>query len=139
MTPLANILHRSTIEALVGRRTLARGEAYYREGRVEALARKATSIESRVRGTTRYLVRIWVNADGLAYSCTCGDAAKGHFCKHAIATSIAWIDRTGDAPATRLAERVGSMGKRDLVRLVLEVAKDDDIRRALEIALQDGF
>ena len=137
MTPLSNILHRSTIEALVGKDTLARGEAYYREGRVGAVTRKASSVEATVRGTSVYAVRIWVSADGLAYACTCGFAAKGNFCKHAIATAVAWLEQTRTLPSNELSRRLRAMGKADLVDLVLGLAGDADVRSRIETALGD--
>ena len=135
MTPLANILHRSTIEALVGKNTLARGEAYYREGRVGAVTRKASSVEARVRGTSVYAVRIWVSADGLAYSCACGFAAKGNFCKHAIATAVAWLEQTRALPSNEIGQRLRAMSKPALVNLLLSLAGNEEIRSAIEIAL----
>lgn len=70
-TPLANILHRGTLEALVGKKTFERGEAYFKEGRVENLVREKGVLTAQVNGTTTYEVRIWASAEGLAYKCQC--------------------------------------------------------------------
>jgi cupin 2 domain-containing protein len=91
--PFAHVLHRRTILALAGTPIFARGHRYYREGRVEGLARSDGRLTARVRGSEPYDVAIWVRGDGLAYACSCPFAAEGAFCKHCVATALAWLDR----------------------------------------------
>lgn len=123
-TPLANILHRGTLEALVGKKTFERGEAYFKEGRVEKLVREKGVLTAQVKGTTTYEVRIWASAEGLAYKCQCPFGAEGLFCKHAIAVALAWAN-SGDIPEVRsLEDELKSLTRPELYDILEAVGKD---------------
>lgn len=88
-----NILHRETIRRLSSDGSFDRGRRYFEEQRVAALVKKESSVAARVRGTTEYDVRIWTHDGSLAFSCSCPHGQEKAFCKHAVATSLAWLER----------------------------------------------
>ena len=92
--PDANILHRDVVAKLAGEPSFARGETYFREGRVLTLARHEMSLTGLVRGSDRYLVRLWVGDNNLAFACTCPQGQESVFCKHAVAVALAWIAKS---------------------------------------------
>ena len=94
---IANILHRGTLAVLAGARTFERGQACFASGRVEQVAAGRGELRGVVRpqerGRPAYQVRLWIRADGLAYSCTCPIGSERQFCKHAVAIALAHLDR----------------------------------------------
>lgn len=98
--PLATILHRDALRLLADTRTFERGVAYFTQGHVAKLERRETSLEATVRGTVSsdtYDVRIWIRDNALAFSCSCPMGTDGHFCKHAVAVGLTWLDRAMNA------------------------------------------
>src|SRR5258708_4924649 len=74
-SPIASILHRDTIAALVGAATYTRGDECFRGGRVVRIELGAGQLRGVVRpqaaGRSFYEVKIWVKEDGIAYACSC--------------------------------------------------------------------
>ncbi len=64
----------------------ARGDEYFRSGRVRLLRADATSVAARVHGSTEYVVRLEAEPGLLVASCTCPYAADNGICKHGWAT-----------------------------------------------------
>lgn len=129
----ANILHRDTLAALVGKPTFARGERYFLDGHVESLTRRDSSIYATVRGSGIYRVRVWVGTEGLAYSCDCKHGADGNFCKHAVATALAWLDRDlRDAAAPPLEARLAALAPAAQRQLLTRLATDTRARPIVE-------
>ncbi len=122
--PLANILHRGTLEALVGEKIFARGETYFRDGRVQKLERAQGVLTATVRGTATYEVRIWASRDGVAYKCQCPFGAEGLFCKHAVAVALAWVNAEGTRD-TAFQAQLRKLGQAELYAVVDAVAKTD--------------
>lgn len=93
-----NILHRETLRRLSGDGSFERGKRYFEEQRVAELVRSRSSVLARVRGSTEYAVQIWSHDDGLAFTCSCPHGQEKAFCKHAVATSLAWLERHAMLP-----------------------------------------
>lgn len=108
-TPFAHVLHQGTVRQLAGTPVYHRGERYFREGRVHDLTRRGGRLSARVRGTDAYEVAIWVHRDALAYACSCPFASDGAFCKHCVATALAWLDRCAESPSSSYPERSGNL------------------------------
>ena len=134
--PLANILHRATLEALVGKKTFERGEAYFKEGRVEKLAREKGVLTAQVKGTTTYEVRIWASAEGLAYKCQCPFGSEGMFCKHAIAVALAWAAGAPIEEEKSLEEELKSLTRPELYDILEAVGKDASGEKLIREALR---
>lgn len=134
--PTANILHRAVLLALVGQRSVERGERYFRDGHVLGLERHAGVLKARVRGTAIYNVRVWVNADGLAYSCECKHGLEGNFCKHAVAVALAWNAQMQVATPS-LATRLQALDLRRCHQLLLRIAAHEAGHQLLEQLLSE--
>jgi uncharacterized Zn finger protein len=116
---------------LAGETYFERGEDYHRGGHVYDLVEHADVVVAKVAGTADYRVRLWVE-DGLAYSCDCPLGFDGEFCKHCVATGLAWLE--GNVPGR---ER-GSAATMDDVQSYLEAQeKDLLIRLVMEQAMED--
>ena len=91
-----------------------------------------------VRGYQDYTVTLEADEGVLDSSCDCRVGSEGTFCKHCVATALAWLDR---APApTRSSRRakanvvtlsdagrlLQAEDKDTVVRMVLDWAKDND-------------
>ena len=90
-TPFASILHRDALQKLADTRSYARGRDYFERGKVQSLTRRKSRLTGVVVGETAYSVRVWVKDESLAYSCSCPQGEEGHFCKHCVALSLAWL------------------------------------------------
>lgn len=94
---IASILHRDTIAVLVGSKTFERGESCFREKRVLRVEITGGELRGAVRpvegGRADYVVRMWLREEGVAYECTCPVGVKRQFCKHAVAISLAHLEK----------------------------------------------
>ncbi len=136
----ANILHRDAVAELAGERSFARGQAYVREGRVTELARKDASITGRVRGAELYAVRLWVGDSTLAYTCSCPQGQEKAFCKHAVAVSLAWIERVSgtEPPSGAAGPRSAPQPEGASLRALLEARpKPELVEWLIELAALD--
>jgi superfamily II DNA or RNA helicase len=66
----------------------ARGDAYFRDGRVSHCEQAGDVIRGIVTGTSDYHVEVAVRAHGLFSHCTC--PVGSGFCKHAVALALHW-------------------------------------------------
>ncbi|WP_285708477.1 DUF6880 family protein [Microtetraspora sp. NBRC 16547] len=126
-------------------RSFERGQAYFAQGRVRRLAADGVAVTATVDGTRTYRVRLRVTAAGLDGECSCPYGADGMFCKHCVATGLAWlgkghvIDTPPDAPEKITDEALrGFLERRDpgwLAAELLRAAEADPLLRArLEVA-----
>jgi len=96
-TGIANILHRETLAVIVGTKMFDRGEQCFRAGRVlgveSARGELCGIVRPQDKQRSHYEVRIWVRDDGLAYECTCPIGTSRQFCKHAVAITLAHLDK----------------------------------------------
>ena len=106
---------------LVGQTYFDRGDDYHSGGHVYDLVEHAGVVVAKVSGTADYRVRLWVE-DGLAYSCDCPLGVDGEFCKHCLATGLAWLEGGLDQE------------KDFLVGIVMEQAmQDEGLRERLSL------
>src|SRR5437870_2362146 len=143
--PFAAFLERGTLRRMAGARSFERGEDYFLNGQVKALAEHEGTITAKVQGTQPYRVELWIEEDDLEYSCTCPVGADGEFCKHCVAVGLAWIEAgqpklpgKGKAPLSVTMDdvRIYLLGqdKNALVEMLVDRAmKDDRLRQSLVI------
>ncbi len=81
------------IRQWAGIRSFERGQAYFEEGLVSALQSRNGRISASVKGTHQYRVELWEADATLEYVCDCPVGLRGEFCKHAVATALAWLER----------------------------------------------
>lgn len=143
MASLARLITRPTLENLGGDRSFQRGLTYFREGAVERLIVHGDRISARVVGTEIYTVRLWPDRGGLRWNCSCPMGDDGAFCKHLVATGLAWLDNGGhgDAQSSSEVEAIRKFlqasDKPALVSLLIERAcEDEELSDRLLVAAQ---
>lgn len=135
--PLAKFVNETALAKLAGDKSYARGVAYWRQGAVLDLMRVGDGLKARVMGSEEYRVALRAAGRTLEWSCTCPLGAGGEFCKHAVATGLAWLDGGGspDDEPTLLRSHLASQSKEELIDLLLEQASEDpELRARLESA-----
>lgn len=138
MSDLSSAINDAVIRRLAGEQSYQRGLDYFSHGHVEALEERGGGIRAVVRGTQDYTVDLSADDGVLDYSCDCPVGSDGAFCKHCVATALAWLNRDakparskgrGKVKEVTLADAgkiLQAEDKDTLVRMVLEWAKDDD-------------
>jgi uncharacterized Zn finger protein len=104
------------IERLAGERVHARGVRYFGDGRVVHEADGDDRVRAIVKGTVPYVVELWVDSGGPAWSCSCPAAEDGAFCKHCVAVALT-------------LEPEPEPGGRPRLRVVSDDTDDGDIER----------
>jgi uncharacterized Zn finger protein len=96
------------------------------------LVEHAGVVVAKVAGTADYRVRLWVE-DGLAHSCDCPLGLDGEFCKHCVATGLAWLEddfpghEPGGSPTMDdVKAYLEDQEKGYLVGIVMEQAMQDE-------------
>ena len=82
-------------------RSFERGRAYFAAGQVRRFTIDGTSVTATVDGTSVYRVRLDITAGGLTGRCSCPYGQDGVFCKHCVATALAWMDAGGEVGEPR--------------------------------------
>ena len=139
------------LRRLAGERSFGRGEAYFADGAVRSLKRRAGGIKAVVVGTRTYRVRLRVEDGALDYDCTCPVGRDGAFCKHCVAVGLAWRADEGGGEATSrddqpppfseddLRDYLAGLNKEDLVALLLDRAQEDErLHRGLMVRAAHG-
>ena len=136
---LKNVLTREALRQLAGARSFERGEDYFATGQVTSLVEHAGKLTATVQGTEDYRVKISIRGEALDYDCTCPMGADGAFCKHCVATGLAWLAnhsgkspaqnaKTPDTPVVTLDDAriwLTAMDKSQLVEMLLDQAATD--------------
>ena len=132
MNRLADILNRRMLLHLAGSRSFERGEDYWSSDRVGALTDDGEMVRAKVRGTHSYLVKLWVENDGISYDCTCPVGDSGDFCKHCVAVGLAWLEgrKNGiDRPSVTMEDVQAYLANEEkaiLEEMILGRAKEED-------------
>lgn len=126
------LFSRQALRSLAGTRSFERGALYASNGRVGKLTAAAASVDAKVRGSSSYRVRLWVDDGEPAYECTCPMGIDGAFCKHMVAVTLVATEDTGVESASGeepvdLRGYLSSLDQRALVDLVLDRARADDL------------
>ena len=121
--PLTSVLHRDTLEMIVGGRTFARGKECWDEGRVLGTQAQGGELAGLVKpqegGRQPYEVRIWVREDGLSFDCTCPMGNQEKICKHTVAVTLAHLEAE-----RKRAEQALSVVREKLMNLSLNQLLD---------------
>ena len=119
-TSLRKFLTAEVIAKLVDEKTLARGADYFERGAVTLVDVLPSEVVAEVLGTDSYDVRIFVgDKSRLDYECNCPVGHEGVFCKHCVATALAWFgqgevvadDGTGRDQEQLKAKKSGGKGR----------------------------
>jgi uncharacterized Zn finger protein len=123
--------HRS-LEAMADRRSFERGLLYAANGRVGKRTMTESSVKAKVRGSSSYQVKLWVDDGGdPAHQCSCPVGMESRFCKHAAAVALVVTDAVAD-PGQRsetvidIRAYLASLDHDTLVDLLVERAAEDE-------------
>ncbi len=130
---------------IAGDKFFERGEGYCAAGAVEDIVELRGTIKATVAGTHNYKVKIQAYHDELDYICNCPVGQNGLFCKHLVATGLAWLQEQQDvagSPAkgeTRKIKKpdifetlhgyLATLDKKQLINTIIEQAGDDAVFR----------
>jgi len=99
---LARAFTSARLRQLAEGRSFERGEKYFEQGRVSGLVEYEGTITATVAGQALYRVTLHADGDEVDFHCTCPVGADGAFCKHGVATALAWLDEAASAsPAAK--------------------------------------
>src|SRR5829696_8267429 len=87
--------------------SFARGEAYFKDGRVQSLAAHEGTCTAIVRGQDDYSVTLSSSEREINYSCDCPIGLEGEFCKHLVAVGLASLNSAPDRRQAQQAKRKG--------------------------------
>ena len=90
---LSDYLTTRHIRQWAGGRSFERGQAYFEEDLVSALKERNDKVSASVKGTHNYRITLWEQDDTVEYMCDCPVGLRGDFCKHCVATALAWLER----------------------------------------------
>jgi uncharacterized Zn finger protein len=135
-SPLAAVLGRDALRRLAGPTWFERGERYVADGAVSALVEDGGVVVARVRGTSAYRVRLWVDGSALGFACSCPLGREGGCCKHCVAVGLLWLAGGERAAGGEPQEPVATMdqvrahlagqSKEALVELLVAQAMGDE-------------
>ncbi len=77
---------------MAGSRSFERGEDYFGNRQVGAIAEHKGTITAKVKGTRLYRVKLWIDKGELEYSCTGPVGEDGEFCVHCVAVELTWLE-----------------------------------------------
>lgn len=135
-------ISKDALKELAGERYFERGLAYFRSGAVSRLEATENQISARVSGTHPYIVRLWLVRRELAWNCSCPLGADGEFCKHLVATGLAWLAHGAPAalssPELQSAKAfIEASDKQTLAEILLGWAeREDELLAELLLAAQ---
>ena len=93
------------LKAQAGTQSWLRGEAYYRQNRVNIQARTDKEISAHVKGSEVYFVRLVFLKKGLDFRCSCPVNADGSCCKHIVAVALAATQQVADGSPNSNTEK----------------------------------
>ena len=161
-TTLAELLTQSSLLDHAGPVYYQRGVEYFENDAVELRRFDEQEISARVEGSETYRVVLRAARQQLDSTCSCPLGDEGEFCKHVVATGLAWLARTqrtdqgGGKPLKRspsikrsphdspefaaIRQFVQRNDKKTLGALLLQQAVDDDAfaARVLSVSTRGG-
>lgn len=141
---LSDVLSKETLASVAFGESYSRGKRYMEQGRVKALKESDGVVTARVRGSDWYDVELHVTAGELRGACSCPVGADGLFCRHCVATGLAWLvqealtahERTGSGSPQAMREYLAGLPKGKLVDMVIAQAQSDAaLRQRLALAV----
>jgi uncharacterized Zn finger protein len=114
------------LKRMANGRSFARGEAYFKDGRVHSLATYEGTLTAIVSGQDDYCVMLRSTKREIEYSCDCPIGLDGEFCKHLVAAGLAWIDSDAEGKGLTGQKRKRATSEDDL-RAFLEAQEKDTL------------
>lgn len=125
-----------------------RGQTYHDQKKVQWLDEDKGRVLARVQGSRDYTVELWEVDNRIQYNCDCPIGQEGAFCKHCVATALAWLEEMkspssppGVAPSKRpsaiedIRNYLAGLEPRALIDLIANTClRDDRLREKLLLA-----
>ncbi len=134
---LSRAINEAVIRRLAGDRSYQRGQDYYLHGHVESIEDHAGTVRASVRGTQDYVVELRVNDGMLDYSCDCPVGIEGTFCKHCVATALAWLNQSNRPPKLKRGSKTKEITLADAQESLLAEDKEAIVQTLVEWAKTD--
>jgi uncharacterized Zn finger protein len=124
-----------------GDKVFARGEAYFKEGRVEIQRRRADQVRAEVCGGEDYITEFSFAGGELKGRCTCAAHRDFGCCKHMVAAAlaanaaVASVEPAPPDPTEGIAAYLETLDRPTLKAMILDYADaHEDIARRLSLA-----
>jgi tetratricopeptide (TPR) repeat protein len=114
------------LKRMANDRSFARGEAYFKDGRVHSLATYEGAATAIVSGQADYCITLHPTKREIRYSCDCPIGLDGEFCKHLVAAGLAWIDSDEEGKGKPGKKRERGKAE-DPLRAFLEAQEKDTL------------
>jgi len=138
MTSLSDVLDEDLLLEWAGDRYFDRGVRYHEQGRVSSLAQYGEQITAQVQGTESYQVNLWLENGELRFRCTCPVGMDGLFCKHCVATALAWIEKPPPYQASEAAPTRQGTALEDVEHYLAQQDREYLVRMIMERLLEDA-
>jgi uncharacterized Zn finger protein len=102
------------LKRMANDRSFARGEAYFKDGRVHSLATYEGASTAIVSGQDDYCVTLRATEREIDYSCDCPIGLEGEFCKHLVAVGLASLHPDPESKGKPGRKRKRAASKDDL-------------------------
>jgi uncharacterized Zn finger protein len=129
----------AVLRRLAADRSYQRGRDYYAHGQVESLEADSGSVRALVRGTHDYTVTLSADEGILDYSCDCPQGADGAFCKHCVATALAWLNRDAPPKKRKAGGKVKAPTLADAAKILQAEDKETLVRMVIDWANKDAW
>jgi uncharacterized Zn finger protein len=135
--PLQTILTDTFIRQVAGDLYYKRGVDYHRRDLVVSLERSGNTLEAIVSGTEDYAVTLFSDGKKFIYSCECPLGDEGRFCKHCVATALAWLADQKRPSAVTKTTRSPRITNEDIAEMLHAEEKQTIIGWLLDWSLRD--
>lgn len=125
------------LRRIAGERYFERGEDYFAGNAVRSLRWRNDGVEATVRGTHKYRVRLWMTDGELDHACDCPLGRESAFCKHCVATGLAWHAKPRPGANGTKSPRAVSFSETDVRKYLMGLDKEKLVTLILEQADED--
>jgi hypothetical protein len=125
------------LKRMASDRSFARGEGYFKDGRVHSLATYEGAATAIVRGQEDYCVTLRPTKREIRYSCDCPIGLEGEFCKHLVAAGLAWIDSDAEGKGQTGKKRKRATTEDDLCAFLEAQEKDTLVAMLARAAMEN--
>ncbi|WDE11275.1 SWIM zinc finger family protein [Thalassomonas haliotis] len=119
---------------LAGEGAYQRGVKIYQNGGVLSVREKAGHILAKVEGTDTYQVTLQITDKLLEGSCDCPASENFDFCKHCVATALAYQQQQTEqeqlqqaAPLERIQAYINQLPEQEVRDILFQLIADDDL------------
>lgn len=131
-----SLLADAQLVRLAGEAAFERCVAYFRQGQVLGWSRQGNIVTAQVAGNESYRVTLRLNPRGLEGGCDCPASEGIDFCKHCVATALAYREEQAEqerlmagGESGRLLAYLQQLDKASLVEALAEMIEEDPVRQ----------